>query len=110
MQPVLGYRSKSAAIRAMKAEGLSSAEIGQRIGMSGSAVSQLAYCVRKRADSPQSDEKRQRVYMAPYMIAALKPHADKRGIAATTLVQRIVIALLEDNLIDAVLDDQEPVA
>lgn len=112
MQPVLGYRSKAAAIRALKAEGLSSAQIGERLGMTGTQVSNMAYSAMRAisAERPAETGKRQRVYLSLPTINGLVPHAEKRGIAVTTLVQRLVETILHDDMVDAVLDDQEPVA
>jgi len=37
----------------------------------------------------------------------LQPHAKRRGIPVATLVQRIIEAVANDDIVDAVLDDKE---
>jgi hypothetical protein len=55
-------------------------------------------------------DKPQQVYLGIQTIAALKPHADARGIMPTKLVQMLIDIVVRDGMVDAVLDDQEPVA
>lgn len=109
MKPVMGYPSQTAAIRALKAEGKPSDEIAALLGMKPKNVTSAANTATKHRAMSFAYDKPQQVYLGVQTIAALKPHADARGIKPTKLVQMLIDAVVRDDMVDAVLDDQEPV-
>jgi len=110
MKPVMGYPSQTAAIRALKAKGMQCGEIAQLLGMKPKDVTSAAIIATKHRTKSFSYDKPQQVYLGIQTIAALKPHADARGIMPTKLVQMLIDIVVRDGMVDAVLDDQEPVA
>ena len=43
-------------------------------------------------------------------IAALVPHAAKRAMAASDLIDVLIDTIIADNMIDAILDDEDEIA
>lgn len=110
MKPVMGYPSQTAAIRALRAQGMGCAEIARLLGMKLKDVTSVAITATKHRPKSFAFDKPQQVYLGIETIAALKPHADVRGIMPTKLVQMLIDTLVRDGMVDAVLDDREPVA
>ena len=104
-KPTLGYPSRTAAVLAMRAQGRSTSAIADILGIDKGTVGALeASATRSRARRPA--EANGRTVLFPVEILdRLRPHADRRGISANELARRIVDAVAEDNLIDAVLED-----
>lgn len=102
----LGYPSRTEAAVALKAKGHDAHQIADMIGITVGNVHALLHYARTRA--LKTDPERS-VYMRLTVrdIAALKPHAEARGLRPCELAARLIRALVEDNLIDAVLDDAE---
>lgn len=104
--PTLGYPTRTAACAALEAEGLTSAQIGARIGIPATDVSALLCYSRGRSpDASIADEAGKPVRMPAGLLRRLQPAARKRGVSNETLAWMIVDAVVEDGLIDAVLDD-----
>lgn len=108
-KPTLGYPSRTAAVLALRGQGLSDVEIGERIGIGQSAVSALACSYerdlsRKRDLQPAGTHGRN-ILIPRTVLVELLPHAGRRGISINDLVRRIVEAVATDHLVDAVLDD-----
>jgi len=110
MKPVMGYPSRTAAIRALEAEGMKRGEIARLLGMKSKDVSSSACTAKKHRPKSFAFNKPQQVYLGIHTVAALKPHADARGILPTKLVQMLIDTVVRDDMVDAVLDDREPVA
>ncbi len=103
--PTLGYRSRTEACLALREQGMSEAAIAARIGIEKKNVAALlcGALVKRR---PRPAERHGRTVLFPRdILESLRPHAQARGISANELVRRIVEAVADDGLIDAVLDD-----
>ncbi|WP_156419255.1 hypothetical protein [Aureimonas sp. AU12] len=122
-KPTLGYASRSDACRALRAKGLSNAQIAARIGVRQTIVASLlwkGYSDKKREAPPRQ--------AAPTVTAArsgmsvqlmneinelfpyhqrvlVRRHATARGMSTQQLIQAIVEKVVADDLVDAVLDD-----
>jgi len=97
--PCLGYRSRTAAALALRAEGLTMKQIAARIGISEKDTHALILSSHRRADC--------RVTLTADQIERLKPHADKRDVTGKELARQIIETVIAENMIDAVLDDLE---
>ena len=101
--PTLGYPTRTAAVQALAANGLHTSEIARRIGIEEKSVSALL-CSARRSKRPA--EKNGRTVLFPIdILNALRIAAAKRNISVNELARRIVEAVADDGLIDAVLDD-----
>lgn len=60
----------------------------------------------KRAERP-SETHRRTVAVDTDILDALEPHAAARAISTNELARRILAAVADDNLIDAILDDRD---
>lgn len=98
--PVLGYRSRSEAVRVLSAKGLGDREIAPLIGLR-SAREVVSY--RREA----ADLKRPRQVTLPSeLMVELELEAEDRGLeSGKALAIRLLQIVVEDDLIDAVLDD-----
>ena len=101
-KPTLGYPSRTAAVLAMRGEGMTMAAIAERIGISVQTVSALEHSAHWRRGT--SGQQRTVVFPVEVLDQLIRPAAD-RGIGANELARRIVEAVVDDGLIDAVLDD-----
>lgn len=106
-KPCLGYPSRTAAVAALSAQGLPTAEIAQRINAEApdDPVSDLNVC-RLRYEGNQ----RRRIATLPITLSAaehdrLKSAALARGTTVPRLATRLIRVALADALIEAILDD-----
>ena len=100
-KPCCGYPSVAAAVRGLLSEGHSVAQIAQMTGRSTHYV----YASASRAGVPVG-----RAIGAKYgplidAVSLLQDHAEKRQMRPHMLAKRILIAAVEGDLIDAILDD-----
>lgn len=104
-KPCFGFPSRTAAIAAFRAHGMSTQEIAIKIGISVSTVSALEVgSSRPKIDVP--GQYYGRCMLLPVdVIDALGPAAAKRNISASHLARMIVCTVIDEGLIDAVLDD-----
>jgi transcriptional regulator with XRE-family HTH domain len=105
MRPTLGHPSRTAAVLALSAEGLSVKEIAEKLGVSVSDISALK-CMRRTASWLVNGGKHVRV--SAKVIAGLELHAAKREITVASLIQKLLETIVEAQLVDSVLDDREP--
>jgi hypothetical protein len=107
--PSLGYESRTAAIAALRADGLSTAAIAARIGIEPKTVSALEASAARATGLSQparSGEQLGRSILVPYQdYAALRPHAARRSITVDRLIRAIIEIIAQDDMVDAVLDD-----
>ena len=105
-KPTLGYESRSAAVVGLRAKGASTAEIARRIGIFAKTVGALesSYARPKTRDQGPRDEGRA-ILLPADIIAKLTRHAARRGIHPNSLAREIVNRVVDENLIDAVMDD-----
>jgi hypothetical protein len=99
--PVLGYRSRTDAVMALRAQGKSYAEIAEMIGVDRRRVAQLVH-MGKRAKRKYGVD----LHVSDKIASQLLPHAAERKVDLPTLALRILQATAEGGLIDAVLDDR----
>lgn len=106
--PTLGYPTRREAFIALSREGLSSREIARRVnaadpdaGVNAQVVSKYLSEIRARRSGtlPLTLNLRGDDY------AALQAAAVERSTRADALARRIVLAALQEKLIDAILDD-----
>lgn len=101
--PCLGYKSRSAAISAMRADGVDTDEIMRQLG-----IEKKSTLTTLEATARWHRRKMLRIKfsMLKRDVDALQPHADKRGMTASALAERLITTALADNLVDAILDDR----
>jgi hypothetical protein len=104
-KPTLGYPSRTDAVLALQGDGLCDREIARRIGIEISTVAALAHSAGRRRRRP-SEEYGRTVVFPTDVLDALKPHAAGRGISANELARRIVCTAVDEEMIDAILDDR----
>lgn len=98
----LGYPSRTDAVVALRRQGKSTHEIAERIGIQPKNVAALensALRSKKRTFGNRT------VVFPVEVLARLVPHANRRDVSANELARRIVEHALDDNMIDAILDD-----
>jgi transcriptional regulator with XRE-family HTH domain len=109
-KPCLGYASRTAAVHGLRAQGLSSAQIACAIGIGISTVSALECGSSRptRCREPRPSEQLGRTVVIPVdVLDALSPHAARRGIHVNTLARQILCSVVDDNMVDAVMDDAD---
>lgn len=104
LKPTLGHPSREAACVALLDDGLTHAEIGERLGISEGCVKNLVHRAGYRAGIGG-------VLVGEQNREELNAAAQARGIAPHALASRILAAVLKRDvrgrsLVDAVLDDQ----
>lgn len=104
-KPTLGYRSRTDAVLALRADGLTDRQIADRIGIPPKNVASLAVMSGKARLRPA--EQFGRTVLFPIdILERLGPAADARGITVNELARRLVETAVDDGLIDSILDDQ----
>lgn len=109
--PCLGYPSRTAAVLALRGQGLSTRDIAQRIGIEVKTVAALEGSSARKDRVPVRRSRepdtvhRNRVGIDITSISRLRHHADRRGISVDLLIEQIVMVVADDNLVDALLDD-----
>ena len=107
-KPSLGYASRTDAVVALRAQRVSTAEIARRLNIEPKTVSALEHSAGRRARAPRPAEEMGRTVVFPVdILDALLPHAAKRGVHVNSLARRIVETVVDENMVDAVLDDEE---
>lgn len=107
-KPIHGYPSRTAAVMALRAEGLRPGAVAQRLGLPHKVVAALE-CSARRAQRPaRPSETSGRTVVLPIdVLDSLAGPAAERGVHVNELVRSIVEAVADDGLVDAVLDDRE---
>lgn len=107
--PVLGYPSKTAAVIALRKEGLSTSAIARKLFIAPSSVSALeashARSMHQRSDRPEKDHGRA-VLLTPDVYRLLGPHAARRDMSVSHLARLIIETAVDEKMIDAILDDE----
>lgn len=97
-------------------EGLSPADINRELGAGNirTIYSALSSARRRGVDIPRHSGRKKKttveitpdtVAFPPSVLGDLKPAADARGITVEQLARKLIANIIDDNLIDAVLDD-----
>jgi hypothetical protein len=94
---------KTDAVFALRAEGLRPSEIAIRLGVSDNAVTGLI--ASRERTLRRSEAEGRTIVFSRDTLDQLEPIARKRGLHVNALCRRIVETALDDNMIDAILDD-----
>lgn len=107
-EPILGYPSKTAAVRDMFDNlKMRRKDIARALDIELSAVNSLLfYSKNGRRQIPERADDRPAVFPGD-LYAAAAPYALRRRITPHELFRRIVRAVIEEGIVDAVLDDAE---
>ena len=109
-KPTLGYPTRTAAVVALRAAGLSSAAIAERIGISTATVTALEHSAGRRKQPSRPAKQLGRTVLFPTdVLDALRPHAARRGMHSNHLARLIVETVVDEGMVDAVLDDASEV-
>lgn len=107
-KPTLGYTSRTEAVAAMRRDGLTTAAIAARLGVSRNAVTGLVHKHRLRTD-PESVTKitgKLRTVTFPLDVwQGLRGAAARRDLSVDALICELVARIVADDLFNAVLDD-----
>lgn len=102
----LGYPSRTEAVIGLRGQGYSTRQIAEAVGIQSKTVVALELsAARARREPKEADTPGRGVLFPVDILDALSPHAAKRGIHANTLARMIVETVVDENMIDAVLDD-----
>ncbi|WP_414461749.1 hypothetical protein [Hyphomicrobium sp. DY-1] len=107
-EPILGYPSKTAAVRDLfDNKKMKRREIAELLDIEISTVSSLIFYSKngKRQDPARADDRM--MQMPGDLFALAKSDAERRRITPHELFRRIVRAVIEEGIVDAVLDDAE---
>lgn len=109
-KPIRGHPSQTAAILTLLNQGRTVAEIASDLKISRSTIRSLIAATTSAARSARRDrsavswsvtvDRETRDY--------LEPHAAQRGVAAAELLRQVLRAIADDDLLQAVLDDEGP--
>jgi transcriptional regulator with XRE-family HTH domain len=105
MKPTLGYPSRTAAVLALRSAGLSSREIADKVGISTATVTALEHSAGRPRKSRPAEEMGRTVLFPTDVLDSLGPHAAKRNMHPNALARLIVETVVDDDMVDAVLDD-----
>ena len=100
--PCLGYRSRTAAIVALRAQGMRTHEIAERIGITPKIVQDLE---NSAARSRTPGRNGITCAVPPRYAALLEESARRRGMSVRALVDALIETIARDRMVDAVLDD-----
>lgn len=100
IEPVLGYPSRTAAVEALLAQGLTRSEIAAEIGGTENAVQMLIYSRKRRL----TDRK---MVLPRAMVDALAAEAMVRGVSPTELALQLLEVIVRDELFDPLLGECE---
>lgn len=104
-KPCLGYPSRTAAVHGLRAQGLNTRAIASAIGIEHKTVIALEIGSSKPRPHRPSEEMGRTVVFPVDVLNALGPHAARRGIHPNSLARLIVSTAVDENMIDAILDD-----
>lgn len=102
----LGYPSRTAAVLAYRRAGATTREIASLIGIKPETVTALEASAARSQRRAASPEHPGRAVLLPVeLFDKLGPHAAKRGRSVSHLVRAIIQTVVDEDMIDAVLDD-----
>ena len=109
MTGLMGYATKTEAVLALRASGMRMCDVARKLGISPSAASGLeGSAKRKRKTSERTSAFTTALEddLIPRSVRQrLWPHAAKRDITTDRLIADLIIAIADNDLVSAVLDD-----
>lgn len=103
-KPILGYPSKTAAILALRAQNMQTAEIADMLGMKSNAVAAIESSARNNAALRSLGGKVRAIALSSEEIDKLIIHAFAWKVRPSHLATQIVAAVLSKGMVDAVLE------
>lgn len=103
-KPVLNYRCRTDAVVALRAKGLPAEEVARLIGATRKNVESLERYGRRRGQALHVEAIA--TVLPDEVQERLAPQARKRNLSLNRLIIRILTAVANDNIVDAVLDDE----
>lgn len=108
-KPCLGYPSRTAAVLALRDKGMTQLAIAEKIGIAPGTVSALECSARRWAGARVGNPDVCRAVLVPLgVLQRFAPAARTRGLRRETLAAMILEKVADDDLVNAVLDDEEP--
>jgi transcriptional regulator len=108
-KPCFGHKSRTDAVLAFRAEGLTTAQIADKLAVAHKTVTALEHSAlrsTKRAARPAEQHGRT-ILFARDLLDRLGPHAARRGVHPNSLARLIVETVVDEGLVDSVLDDMD---
>lgn len=109
-KPCLGYRSRTDAVLALRAQGLSYLDIARRVGIDSKTASALAASGARKSYRQQAGAAAPPpagIVLSKFTRAGLRTAAAARSLSIDALAIRLLDAIVDGELIDAVLDDRD---
>jgi hypothetical protein len=108
-KPCLGFPSRTAAVLALRKRGVSTETIAARVGITANQVLALEASAGRYEKRPAQNvvATDRALLLPPWLLQALTPHANRRGTTSTMLAFAIIETVIADDMVDAVLDDQD---
>ncbi|NOU05339.1 MAG: hypothetical protein HOO99_04070 [Hyphomicrobiaceae bacterium] len=104
-KPTLGYPSRTEAVRALLAANVEKSEIARRIGIAVKDISALEASAARTTSTRHGVGTNKTVLFSHADLVRGRKYAAARGINVNELFRQIIEAVLDDELVDAVLDD-----
>lgn len=102
----LGYPTRTAAVTALRTQGLGTLAIAEMIGIPAKTVTALeASANRKTALPKKSRRQPTTIELDAELMVQLRPHAKFREKSVVALAKELLDTVVYEHLIDAVLDD-----
>ena len=108
VKPCLGYPTRTAAVHALRGEGLSTRAIAREIGIPEKNVIALECSGSRPKRMPRPSEALGRTVVLPVdVLNSLGPHAARRNISPNHLVRLLISTIVDEGLVDSVMDDAD---
>lgn len=109
IKPTNGFPTRTAAVLAYRAQGKNTAQIADLIGINTNTVLALegSAARKKGAHGPDAREEGRAVLVPLDILGKLRRPAEKRGVTPNRLARLIIEAVVDGNIVDAVLDDAD---
>jgi DNA-binding CsgD family transcriptional regulator len=109
IKPTLGFSNRTDAVIALRGQGLRTTEIATRIGIEPKTVTALeASAARSKSRAKRPAEEQGRTVVFPIdVLNGLRRPAERRGIHPNHLARLLIEAVVDGDLVDAVLDDAD---
>ena len=110
--PTLGYETRTAAVLALRKEGMSRREVAQKLDTTIANVKNIEAYAAKKPEILKTRRKqyRRRITISVPTADNLERFASARSITFQELARRLLDTIARDGLVDSVLDDGDEVA